>query len=249
MKYLILISCLFLLGCGSTTESEEMTAEILVDRYTEAIGGRMAIESVSSLEFRGLYVEPAYNIVIPAGILQKRPYYRVVGDLGTVGFMEGYNGTAWEYHEGKGLTLSKGEAREAILVGSQFDHPFLDADKKGNKLVYRGLSEIHGQQLHELEVEMDVAGQAYTTLFYLHPHTYLPVAQLKSMPIHAVGEEVPILVYFSEYRPVNGYLIPFTETERDSRSGKLLNAVFWDEIIPNQEIPLEKFDPPVEQGT
>ena len=86
------------------------------------------------------------------------------------------------------MTLIEWEAKEAILVGSQFDLPFLDADEKGNKLSYRGKSELHGQQLHELEVEMDVAGQDYTTLFYLDPHTYLLVAQLKTMPIHAVGE-------------------------------------------------------------
>ena len=81
----------------------------------EATGGYYNLKNIETLTKKGHYNEPAYNIIISAKVQKRRPNFRVIGDVDEVGFEEGFYGQAWEYHKGKGLILSEGEAKEAIL--------------------------------------------------------------------------------------------------------------------------------------
>jgi len=52
---------------------------------------------------------------------QKRLNFSVIGNLAIDTFQESFNERAWDYHKGKGLTWSTGEAEKAILRGAEFD--------------------------------------------------------------------------------------------------------------------------------
>ncbi|MBO6792416.1 MAG: hypothetical protein JJ895_00805 [Balneolaceae bacterium] len=232
-------------GCApKNTSPEKLTPDQLVANYYEAVGGYDAIKAIETLQIRGYYIEPAYDFLIPASILKKRPNYRLIGDIERVGFEEGFNGTAWEYHSDRGLILREGEAKEAILVGAEFDHPFIDAKEKGNELLIIGSRFIGGRNTIELEVTMQVMENPYVASYYFDEDNFLLVAQRKVMPIHAVGPDVEIINLYSDFRPVNGVLFPFASIERNENTFEFLNATIWNEIIANEEIPMETFDPP-----
>lgn len=136
-----LILPILLLGCTlDGTQKEDLTYNFIINKYCESVGGYEQLKQIETLKKLGHYIEPAYNILVSAKIQKKRPNYRLVGDIDVVGFEEGYNGQAWEYHKGKGLIISEGESKEVILVSSEFDHPFIDAEEKGHKIKYNGLS-------------------------------------------------------------------------------------------------------------
>ena len=239
----ILLAIVLLNSCTSNINSK-ITEKSIINNYLEAIGGYNNLKRTENIIKNGHYIEPAYNIIINAKVQQKRPNYRVIGQIDISGFEEGFNGKAWEYHRGKGLIFSEGEAKEVILVSSDFDYPFIDAQLKGNKINLKGLEDFDGQRNYNIEVRIPVMGNEYITNFYFDPKSFLLTGQRKVMPIHAVGDDVKIVVKYSDYRSVNGVLFPFSQIERNEESGIFLNATIWSEIITDKEIPLSHFNPP-----
>ncbi|GAB4511266.1 MAG: hypothetical protein Tsb004_15430 [Allomuricauda sp.] len=221
-----------------------MTAEEVIEDYYIAIGGYDKLKSIQTLIKKGNYIEPAYNLVLEAKQLRMRPHFRKVGNLDKVGFEEGFNGTAWEYHKGKGFILSEGEAKEAIVVASNFDFPFVDAEKNGYQLKLNGSKTIYGIDCYDIEVNMPFENTTYTTNFYFSKQTGLMLGQRKAMPIHARGDDVDLLVSYSDYKAVDGVLYPFSQIERNERTGKFLNATLWNEFIPNKNVTVSDFNPP-----
>ena len=242
-EFTTLTILIFLVSCNSKVEKnkyEEITSDQIIKNYYKAVGGYEKIKKIETLIKKWHYVEPAYNIVLNAVMHKKRPNFRVIG---ASDFEEGYNGTAWEYHPEKGLILSEGEAKKVILISSDFDYPFIDAEKKGHTLSYKGITSIGGSQTHDVEITINVMNTKYVSNYYFDTKSHLLVGQRKVMPIHAVGPDVDIMVYYSDYRNVEGVLIPFSYIERNKDSGKFLNAAIWSEVIPNKDIPNDKFDP------
>ncbi|MEO0573628.1 MAG: hypothetical protein AAF039_18140 [Bacteroidota bacterium] len=221
-----------------------MTTDKIVGNYLTAIGGYENLQKVNSLVKNGNYIEPAYNLVLDAQQLRMRPNYRKVGNLERVDFEEGFDGTAWEYHRDKGLIISEGEAKEAIVVASDFDFPFIDAEKKGYQIKLIGTKEIGGLQAYDISVTMPFENTEYVTNFYFDTNSHLMIAQRKVMPIHAKGEDVDFIVLYSDYKAVNGVLYPFTQIERNEKTGQFLNATIWSEMIPNTNLTLQNFNPP-----
>jgi hypothetical protein len=250
IKFTCLISLVFLVGCSSKLENkdQEITASQVINGYFEAIGSYENLKKIETILKQGHYIEPAYNIVLNAKIQKRRPNFRIIGDIESSGFEEGYNGTAWEYHKNKGLILSEGEAKEVIIVSSEFDYPFVDAEEKGHKVSYKGIKYIGAIKTYDIEVTMDIMNAEYITNFYFDIHSYLLIGQRKIMPIHAVGEDVEMIVSYSDYRNISGVLFPFSQIERNEKTGKFLNATVWNEIIINKNIPLSTFDPPIQNN-
>ncbi|WP_340077477.1 hypothetical protein [Leptobacterium sp. I13] len=245
--FIIITTSILLTGCTSVDKQKEnFTPDFIVNKYYEAVGGYEKLKSINTLSKDGHYIEPAYNIIAVAKIQKRRPNYRIIGDIDLVGFEEGYNGQAWEYHKGRGLILSEGEAKEVILVSSEFDYPFIDAEEKGHEMSYKGLVSLGGLMAHNIEVIIHVMNSEYITNFYFDKDSYLLIGQRKVMPIHAVGDDVEIIVKYSDYRNVNGVLYPFAQIERREGTGAFLNATIWSKIEANIEIPLDTFDPPSE---
>lgn len=86
----------------------------------------------------------------------------------------------------------------------------------------------------------------YITNFYFDANSSLLVGQRKVMPIHAAGDDVDIIVHYSDYRTVNGVLFPFSQIERNEKTGRFLNASIWSELVANIDIPKDAFDPPID---
>lgn len=98
--------------------------------------------------------------------------------------------------------------------------------------------------MHDIQVNIHVMQSEYITNFYFDKHSYLLVGQRKIMPIHATGDDVEIIVSYSDYRKIGGLLYPFSQIERNVKTGEFLNATIWSKIEPNVNIPLSTFDPP-----
>lgn len=236
---------LVLIMCFETgfQKNNGITAEKIINKYYKAVGGYDKIKGITTLIRNGHYIEPAYNIIVPAKTEHRRPNFRVIGDVDVVGFEEGYNGKAWEYHKGKGLIWSEGEAEKAIIRGAEFDFSFVDSKEKGYQVSYKGITDMGGLKTYNLEV---VLTDGWLINYYIDINSNLVIGQRKAMPIHAKGNSVEIIQYYSDYRSVNGVLFPFTIIERNTETGKMLNATIFDTIEANVNIPMEHFDPPIE---
>lgn len=100
-----LLSCLLLFPLapavapsahGQAREGENLTVEEVMDRYIEAMGGRVALEQINSARLRGSVLD-GDKVVSTITVLKKNPdRVRVVIDSGRSRFVQGYDGeTVW----------------------------------------------------------------------------------------------------------------------------------------------------------
>ncbi len=66
------------------------------------------------------------------------------------------------------------------------------------------------------------------------------------MPLHAQGEDIESLSYYSDYRLVGRVLRPFLMDEKNVSTGKLMSVVRWTKIEANVPIVNGAFVPSVE---
>ncbi|NBD37640.1 MAG: hypothetical protein GVY10_03625 [Verrucomicrobia bacterium] len=81
---------------GQAREGENLTVEEVMDRYIEAMGGRVALERINSARLRGSVLD-GDRVVSTITVLKKDPdRVRVVIDHGRSRFVQGYDGeTVW----------------------------------------------------------------------------------------------------------------------------------------------------------
>ena len=88
----ILFPLVFIRCTPSKSSAEKLPEKITVDgiiqKYYTAIGGYDKLKRIGTMVKKGSYTEPAYKLVLSAQLRQKRPGYRVVGDV-KLGYAEG----------------------------------------------------------------------------------------------------------------------------------------------------------------
>ena len=230
--------CVFitLSSCHPEKQDNTVRAEAIVNKYLHAIGGYEALQSIQSIIRVGTYIEPAYQLIMPARTINKRPNKRMIGFLeGPVA--EGYDGQqTWELIEGELKitdTINHPHAVAASKRGAEFDESFIDAAKKNHRITYMGDSILEQKKVSILQV---VLNDGWVKKYYFDQQTGLLIAYKKAMPIHARGNAVESITYVSGYTRVNGVLFPLDIIERNTNTGKLMSASFMDSIVVNPEI-------------
>ena len=219
-------------------------ADTIIARHIEARGGADAMHAIHSLVFdHGVYHEGHYTSDGTAVMMLMRPYYKVVGHPGREpDFMEGYDGSAWEWYQNPGLTVrTVGAASAAARHSTDVDGPFLDYADKGSSIELIGTELIADRPAWQIRLtQMD----GFQTDYFIDQDSYLITAKRHTMPIHAYGEAVTTQSVYSDYRRVAGVLYAFAATEVEIATGEELNSMHWGEIIANEDLPVAWFSPP-----
>ena len=224
-------------------------ADTIITRHIEARGGGDAMRAIHSLVFdHGVYHEGHYTSEGTAVMMLMRPYYKLVGHPEREpDFMEGYDGTAWEWYLDPGLTVrTVGAASAATRHSTDVDGPFLDYADKGSSVEVIGPETIAGRPAWQIRLtQMD----GFRTDYFIDRESFLITASRHTAPIHAYGEAVTTQSLYSDYRRVAGVLFPFAATEADIATGEELNSMHWGEIEANQDLPVAWFSPPEYERT
>jgi len=118
---LVLLAPSFALGT-----QQSLTVDEIVSRHIEARGGYHRIKAIQTLVFEnGVYSEPGYIGSGDAFMAFRRPYFKIVGHPErATGFLEGWDGSAWEWFEDPGITLrTVGAASGATRRSAEFEGP------------------------------------------------------------------------------------------------------------------------------
>jgi hypothetical protein len=98
-------------------------AQALIARHDSLVGGRVALESRTSMRLMGTFTLAAAGIDAPLEILKRRPdQYLFRTSLGPMGdIQQGYDGaTAWAVQPGQGAMLLTGEQGAQIAEQADF---------------------------------------------------------------------------------------------------------------------------------
>lgn len=218
--------------------------DTIISRHVEARGGVQAIKRIQSLIYsEGIYEEGDYKSDGDSIMMIMRPYYKLVGhpELDLT-FMEGYDGSAWEWFAEPGIVVrTVGAASAAIRHGADVEGPFVDYKDKGNSAQLIGETMIGDRATYQVRL---TAMDGTSADSFIDQETFLEIAQRRTAPIHAFGDAVSTETLVSDYRRINGVLFAHRYAESEIATGKILNTMQWRNIRVNEDIPKKWFSPP-----
>jgi zinc protease len=189
-------------GENAKMEKVDLTAQQLIDKYVQAIGGKEKINSINTLTMNGTMVFEAQGQQMPGNVIEKtkignKTYkYLNIQNVNTQEIWS--NGTnAWMKAQG---TLSQAEGddkdkivKEAVLFG---DAKLLD---NGNKC------EVLGKQQNNILLKVIYTSGLEST-YYFDASNYLIN---KKESVEMMGTDpLPVTETFSDYKEYNGIKMP-----------------------------------------
>jgi len=240
---LILITAIFFAGCNESPDS--VSLEEIIDRNTDAIGGREAIEAVQSIQIDLHIKDPSFEV--DGAYYAARPGKMRI-DVSAEGrhvFTEAFDGQkGWQW-EGKAEQKSATEKATAALrhgvelPGKLFGLHELRA--RGHSIKSLGREQIEGIDYYVLQLVLD---DGYAISLYVDPNSWLVTRRRDVRPLHVDVDPTPTTIeqVSSDFRDVNGVKFPFATTETDLKTGKVLESTLTKSIKVNPALLPTFFD-------
>jgi hypothetical protein len=224
-----------LLGCNrAATTTDEVT-----DRNTKAMGGRVAIEAIHSIEVSLHISDPGSDV---DGIYCAARPGRMRIDISVAGkhvFTEAFDGEhGWEWN-GKESKTASPQATAALQHGVELPGKLFglhELRQGGHQVELVGREEIEGTNYYALRVTLR---DGYVTTLYVDPESWLITRRRDIRPLHVDIDPTPTTIEqrSSDFRSISGVQFAFAGSETDLKTGKVLET---------SQISSIKINPPID---
>jgi outer membrane lipoprotein-sorting protein len=220
------------LACGAPA-SWAQTAEEVIAKNLEAKGGIERLRDTTTVRVTGTITQQGLKGTMLN--ISKRPnLFRREMDLGGQKMIQGFDGTTlWMQRSGlPPQEMPPGPQTEMLKQDVSFDPPFLDWQQKGHTIHYK-------ERFHEKGKDYDVL--TFTPKdrppveYYIDAKTGLEARTLMTMDDPGGGGKARLETRFTDYREVDGRMIPFVTT--NLVNGTVVAQVRLDKIEFN--VPLD----------
>jgi hypothetical protein len=223
----------------AATSGDELSAEQILERYTNALGGQKVIEKIKSRSMKGAteYTGSAERAAASLEYYWKTPDKTLAIQKASFGDIKrGFNGSqAWAVHpsnSSQARILGDDQIRGNRVELAIYYRP--QALKTlYSKLVIEGRKGIDG---HNTLVVAGEVGNGKIDKFYFDIGSFL-LFRLESW----IGDKIQDTLSFSDYKEVDGMKVPFT-TQLQRPNSYL--SVKFSEVKHNTAIEDSIFDPP-----
>lgn len=210
------------------------TVDQILDKYVRAIGGKAAVEKITSRVMKGSLVAPGGRALLE--IYEKLPNKFLVIIDGPVSGMRqnGFNGTiAWSQQR-NGIREMSGPQVENFKREHDL-HREIKLKTFYPKLTCKGKERINDRETFVVEA---AAADSIPETMYFDTQTGLLIRRDVTI------QDVSLQAYFEDYREVDGIKLPFT-IRRVRTDFSWTNK--FDEVKHNVPIDESKFDMPTKQ--
>jgi len=183
------------------------SADQIIDKYVQAIGGKAAIEKVNSREMKGTFELAAMGVSAPFESYSKAPNKSAITiDITGFGMVQrGYNGTVgWDANPQTGLRELSGGELAQMKLGSDF-YRDLRLKQLFPKMTVKGVEKVKGSDAYVVEA---TSADGITEKMYFDAQSGLLVRT--DTEADTPEGKMSITVLASDYREVDGIKIPFT---------------------------------------
>jgi outer membrane lipoprotein-sorting protein len=218
-------------GTPALTRAQALTADEIVARYVQAIGGADALGKVTSRRATGTATvsTPAGDVSGPIEVLSKAPNKTRVSitlDLsamgaGSVDIVQRFDGTSGMMSNSMQGDVEVTGGQLENMRNALFPTPFLHYKENGTTLALLPKDTIDGKAVLVV-LATPKAGPAVTV--YFDPETFLVVRTLVRVNSPQLGGDVDQYQDPSDYRDVSGVKVPFRVV--DSGAGQTVTIVF-----------------------
>ena len=183
------------------------TADQIVEKYVQAIGGKAAIEKQTSRVSKGSFEIAAFGASGTAEIFEKAPN-KTIAIINVAGFgviQEGFDGkVAWSQNPQEGLREKTG----AELASAKLDAEFLKSIKIKQlypKLVVKGKDKVGDKEVYVVEA---TPVESSVETWYFDTQTGLMLRQ--DVERDGPQGKQAVQSFMENYKDVDGVKIPFT---------------------------------------
>ena len=243
-----LLSCIALLFATATLRAQQ-TADEIIAKYAQRIGGLERVHAIQSLRRTGKYYGGG-GFEAQVKNENKRPNRVreefVFGGMTGVTAYDGRAGWKIEPWQGKKDPEPLGEDEtKGIVEDAAFDDPLLNYREQGNKLELVGSDQIEGTDVYKLKLTLGSNGDVRT--YYLDADSGVPI---KYQVLRIVrGAEREFEVELGDYKPVSGVYFPFAVAIGAKDSPTANKAQYaWERIEANVTLDERQFVKPGAAG-
>jgi hypothetical protein len=241
----LLVSLTTILVPGCHNSSDSLSLDEIIERNTDAVGGRAVIEALQSIQIDLHIKDPSFEV--DGTYYATRPGKMRI-DVSAEGkhvFTEAFDGqSGWQW-EGKGEQKPATEKATAALrhgvelPGKLFGLHELKARGHGMKSI--GREQIDGANYYVLQL---ILNDGYAVSLYVDPNNWLVTRRRDVRPLHVDVDPTPTTIeqVSSDFRDVNGVKFPFATTETDLNTGKPLESTTTKSVKINPTLPPTLFD-------
>ena len=223
------------------TKPAEPTADQILAKYTEALGGSAAIEKLTSRAMKGTMVTSG-DITLGYEVYQSNPdkMYSVLHTPKQGDIEQGFNGVVGWQKNARGMRVLEGEQlaemrRAAVLYSD------IKLKDQFSRLMYGGKDKIGDREVYVLR---GVGKDNRRERLYFDAQTGLLVRRITSTP--TIVGVIPEQVDFEDYRNVDGMMMPFT-IRIASVDPNITSTRKFTEIKLNVPVDETKFNKPAAQ--
>jgi outer membrane lipoprotein-sorting protein len=183
------------------------TAEEIVDRHIEVIGGKAKLAAINSMIIKGVFNIPQAGVEMPYTRVSKRPgKFRmdVTSEMGKM--IQATDGeTAWQVNQFQGVmepTVMSDEEAIAIKRQASIDGFFLNREEQGIKLEFAGEETVGGQTLQEVKIYYNEEDTPISAFFEKESGILVKMVAT----FEQAGMEMESVTIMTDYRETDGLL-------------------------------------------
>ena len=227
------------LSVGLLSCNRVLTIDDVIDRNTKAMGGRVAIEAIQSIEVDLHISDPGFEV---DGVYYAARPGKMRIDASVAGkhvFTEAFDGqNGWEWN-GKESKPASAKATAALQHGVELPGKLFglhELKQRGHQVELIGREKIDGVNYYSLEVTLK---DGYRTTLYIDPNTWLITRRRDLRPLHVDIDPTPTMIEqrSTDFRTVSGVQFAFASSETDLKTGKVLESA---------QIKSVKINPPID---
>jgi hypothetical protein len=213
----------------------------ILDKYVQAIGGKAAVQKVTSMAMKGTFEVPAFGASGTVERYSKAPNKMVIiveiGGFGTV--QQGYNGTAgWAQDPQNGMRDLAG--KELAQTKREADvHRDIKFKELYPKMVVVGKDKVADRDVYVIEA---TPGDTGPEKMYFDVQSGLLVRT--DLTAYNAGEEVANQTFLEDYKDVDGLKVPTTIRQTNPN---ISFTIKFTDIKSNVPVEDTKFNKPAGQ--
>jgi outer membrane lipoprotein-sorting protein len=212
MKKILTLTLLALGTLGASTGSA-MTADELIAKNLDAMGGVEKIRSIQTGVMTGKVIVMG-GMELPFKLTEKRNHkMKIESNIQGMDFVQCFDGkTGWSVNPMSG---SQDPQEMPEIANKLFKHEadmdglLVDYEKKGYKVEYVGEDEVEGTPVHHLKLD---TGDDITYDMYFDAEYYMLIKRTRTFMMDD-AENVED-TYYSDYKDVDGLVLPHAIEER-----------------------------------
>lgn len=213
-------------------------AEVVLDQVVDALGGRAALEKIRNRVTKGTFEIPAQSIKGAITTYEATPnrFYQVLDAEGLGKIEEGVDGAVcWQASQMGGPRILEGLERDTALHRATFNKD-LEWRKLYTKAETAGIEQVDGKSCYKL-VMTPTVGEPEK--WYVDQATHL-IEKTEIVFVSQIGN-LPIETWPSDYKAVDGVLLPFSTKLRILGGDRFLTVESYEH---NVDSPKDLFEPP-----